>query len=91
MDLQVLAATPDKLVVSTADGFLRVINPQGEVQAQWPCDNAFISQPADSHSGGGTAERIGRVSAQWAASQGRVLVSFKVSHGYRSGFERGGT
>jgi hypothetical protein len=28
---------------------------------------------------------------QWAARQGRVLVSFKVSHGYRSGFERGGT
>jgi hypothetical protein len=38
MDLQVLAATPDKLVVSTTDGFLRVINSQGEVQAQWPCD-----------------------------------------------------
>jgi outer membrane protein assembly factor BamB len=45
-NLQILAATGDQLIAATNDGSIRVINQQGQVQAQWPCGNPFVSQPA---------------------------------------------
>jgi outer membrane protein assembly factor BamB len=45
-NLNILAATPDQLIASTNDGFIRVIDRQGAIRAQWPGGSPFISQPA---------------------------------------------
>jgi outer membrane protein assembly factor BamB len=58
-NLQVLATTADRLIASTPDGRIEVIDSKGEIQAQWDCGTPFISEPAVADiDGDGTNELV---------------------------------
>ena len=44
--MQVLAATTDRLIVSTRDGRVRVMSANGHSEASWACGDPFVSRPA---------------------------------------------
>ncbi len=45
-NVQILASAANRLIVSTGDGQLQVVNSKGKVDAQWACGGPFVSQPA---------------------------------------------
>ena len=44
--MQLLAATHDRLIATTSDGKLGALSLTGKFDAQWACGTAFVSQPA---------------------------------------------
>ena len=75
--MQVLAATTDRLIVSTRDGRVRVMSANGHSEASWACGDPFVSRPAVADIDGDGANELvvcragGKVAAMRVGRAGR--------------------
>jgi outer membrane protein assembly factor BamB len=77
-DMQILAATPDRLIASTNDGHIRVVSPKGKVDAQWVCGAPFVSQPAVADIDGDGANEV------VVCKAGGKVTALRASHGRKT-------
>ena len=76
--MQLLAATSDRMIAATSDGKLGVLGTSGKFDAQWPCGQQFISQPAVADIDGDGINELE------VCKGGDKVAALRASHGKRS-------